>query len=186
MRIFGRLAMAAALLVPVGIVAAGSAGASGGGFACSGGGGTVTASPGFLLTTSKPQTVAVSQSALACTGGFVTSGNLSASGQTPTVRCSGMVGASAKGAGTLTWTAPANMGKSTAKLNFTVTGTAGHTTSGTISGKVTTSGSNLASGKTITGAFVLNKGLRSTASGGDCSVTSSLTSFGITSISLHT
>lgn len=186
MRILGRLAMAAALLVPVGIVAAGQAGAAGGGFNCHGAAGTVSASPGLLLSSSRPQTLGVSSTGLSCSGGFVTGGNLSASLQTPNVRCSGMVGKSGNGSGTLTWTAPANMGKSTAKLNFKVTGTVAHTTTGTITGTVTTSGSNLGSGKAISGSFTLNKGLKPTAQGGDCSVTSPITSFGITAIALKT
>jgi hypothetical protein len=185
MRILGRLAMAAALLVPVGIVAAGSASASGGGFNCSGTSGTATATPGLLLSTGKPQQTAISSSGLTCTGGFVTGGRLKASIQTTTTNCAGLVGKTSNGAGTLTWT-DAGMGKSTAKLNFKVTSSVGHVTSGTITGVITTSGSNLAAGKAVSGAFTLNKGLRSTASGGDCTVTIPLTSFGITAISLHT
>ena len=186
MRILGRLAMAAALLVPVGMVAAGSASASGGGFSCSGTTGSATATPGLLLSTGKPQQWAISANGLACTGGFVTSGRLKASLQTTTTNCAGLVGKTSNGAGTLTWTAPAGMGSSTAKLNFKVTGSTGQETHGTITGVVTTSGSNLAAGKPIAGAFSLNKGLKSVASGGNCTVTIPLTSFGINSISLHT
>ncbi len=186
MRILGRLAMAAALLIPAGVVVAQTtAHAAGGGFNCTGGGGTATFSPGLLLSTGRPQTVSVHQSGLTCTGGFVTGGSLSASMQTPSVRCSGMVGSTASGSGTATWT-DAGMGKSTMKFNMKVTGSTGHTTTGTISGLVTTSGSNLASGKTISGTFTLGKGLKSTNSGGDCTVTIPLSNFGLTAIAFHT
>ena len=186
MRILGRLAMAAALLVPGSMALASHAGASGGGFSCSGTTGSLTATPGFLLSNSGPQTLKVVSNGLTCTGGFVTGGNLVGSLQTADYRCGSIIGHNGNGTGTLTWTSPANMGKTTAKLNFKFTGTSGHTTTGTISGVVTTNGSNLAAGKAITGAFTLNKGLRSTASGGDCTVTKRLKNFGVTAISLHT
>jgi hypothetical protein len=187
MRVFGRLALAAALLVPVGVVTASSAGASGGGFACTGAGGTTTATPGLVLFTGHPQTLASTQHALNCTGGFVTHGNLTASVQTPqSVRCSGIVGLVDRGTAKITWTSPAGFGRSTLKLNMTITGSTGHTTSGTLSGAVTTTGSNFAAGKTVSGTFVLGKGLKSTNSGGDCTVNIPLTTFPITSISLHT
>jgi hypothetical protein len=78
------------------------------------------------------------------------------------------------------------MGKTTLKLNMTITGTTGHTTTGTLSGLVTTTGSNFAAGKSVSGAFTLGKGLKSTGSGGDCTTNIPLTTFPITSISLHT
>jgi len=187
MRILGRLALAAALLVPVGVVTASTAGASGGGFHCSGGGGTTTMSPGLLLFTGHPQTITSTQNGLVCTGGFVDHGNLTASEQTPqSVRCSGIVGLVDRGTAKIVWTSPAGFGKTTLKLNMTITGTSGHTTSGTLSGVVTTTGSNFAAGKAVSGAFVLGKGLKSTNSGGDCTVNIPLTTFPITSISLHT
>ena len=185
-RVMGPLLLAAAMLVSVGGLAQ-TAGAAGGGFNCSGSGGTMTATPGLLLFTGAPQTLSWAQNGLTCTGGFVSHGNLTASMQTPkSVRCSGLVGIVDRGTARITWTAPAGMGKTTLKLNMTVTGSVGHSTTGTLSGLVTTTGSNFASGKTVSGAFTLGKGLRSTQSGGDCSTNIKLTTFPITSISLHT
>jgi hypothetical protein len=185
-RVMGPLLLAAAMLVSIGGFAS-SAGASGGGFNCSGSGGTMTASPGLELFSGKPQGLAWTQSGLSCTGGFVSAGNLKAGMQTPkAVRCSGIVGIVDRGTSTITWTAPAGMGKTTLKLNMTITSSVGHVTSGTLSGIVTTAGSNFASGKSVSGAFTLGKGLRSTQGGGDCTVNIPLTTFPITSFSLHT
>lgn len=184
-RVTGPL-LAAAMLVSIGGLAQ-SAGAAGGGFNCTGGGGTMVATPGVVLSTGQPQTLDWTQNGMTCTGGFVSAGNLKASMRTPKeVRCSGLVGIVDKGTARITWTAPAGMGKTTMKLNMTITGTVGHTTSGTLSGLVTTEGSNFASGKSVAGSFTLGKGLRSTQSGGDCSVNNRLKTFPITSISLHT
>ena len=98
-------------------------------------------------------------------------GNLTAKMQTPkAVHCSGIVGIVDAGTATIVWTNPANFGKTTMKLNMKITSTSGHVTSGTLSGVVTTAGSNFASGKAVTGAFTLGKGLHSTQSGGDCTV----------------
>jgi hypothetical protein len=185
-RVMGPLVLAAAMLVSVGGLAQ-SAGAAGGGFNCNGAGGTMTASPGLLLFTGHPQTLSWTQNGLNCTGGFVSHGNMTATMQTPkSVRCSGIVGIVDRGTAKITWTAPAGMGKTTLKLNMTITGTTGHTTTGTLSGLVTTTGSNFAAGKSVSGAFTLGKGLRSTGSGGDCSTNIPLITFPITSISLHT
>ena len=185
-RVMGPLLLAATMLVSVGGFAQ-SAGAAGGGFNCSGSGGTMTASPGLKLFSGAPQGLAWTQGGLSCTGGFVSAGNLKAAMQTPkAVRCSGIVGIVDRGTSTITWTAPAGMGKTTMKLNMTITSSVGHVTSGTLSGLVTTTGSNFASGKTVSGAFTLGKGLRSTQGGGDCTVNIPLTTFPITSMSLHT
>jgi hypothetical protein len=182
----GPLLMAAAMLVSVGGFAQ-SAGAAGGGFNCTGGGGTMTASPGLLLFSGKPQTLTWAQNGLSCTGGFVSNGNLKATMTTPKeVRCSGIIGIVDHGSSTITWTAPAGMGKTTLKLNMTITSTSNHSTQGTLSGLVTTTGSNFASGKTVSGSFTLGKGLHSTNGGGDCTVNIPLTTFPITSMNLHT
>lgn len=185
-RVMGPLVLAAAMLVSVGGLAQ-SAGAAGGGFSCSGAGGTMTANPGLLLFAGAPQQLSWAQNGLTCTGGFVSGGNLTATMATPkSVRCSGIVGIVDNGSGQIVWTSPANFGRTTMKLNMKITSTTGHSTVGTLSGIVTTTGSNFASGRTVTGAFALGKGLHSTQSGGDCSVTSKLITFPITSISLHT
>jgi hypothetical protein len=182
----GPLLLAAAMLVSV-VGLAAPAGAGGGSFNCSGAGGQVTASPGLKLFDGQSNTLSWAQSGLSCTGGFTSAGNLTAKMQTPkAVRCSGIVGIVDAGTATIVWTNPANFGKTTMKLNMKITSTSGHVTSGTLSGVVTTAGSNFASGKAVTGAFTLGKGLHSTQSGGDCTVTTQLTTFPITAMSLHT
>ena len=185
-RVMGPLLLSAALLVSV-VGLAAPAGAGGGSFNCSGSGGTMTASPGLKLFDGQSNTLSWTQSGLACTGGFTAAGNLTAKMQTPkAVQCSGIVGIVDAGTATIVWTNPANFGKTTMKLNMKITSTSGHVTSGTLSGVVTTAGSNFASGKAVTGAFTLGKGLHSTQSGGDCTVTTQLKNFPITAISLHT
>lgn len=188
-RVLGRLMLATAVLVSVGGMAQ-SAGASGGGFKCTGtgGGAGVKASPGLLLSTGKPQTITWGTH-MGCTGGFVTGGSLTGSMQTPqAVRCSGIIGLTDRGTAKLVWDAADQNGKTTLKLNMKITSSSGQTTTGTLSGVVTTSGSNFASGKAVAGTFTLHKGLSSinAANPGNCSGTVPLTDFPIDAISLHT
>lgn len=191
MRVFKALGLAIAMIAAICVVSAAPATAAGGGFSCSGSGGTLTATPGLLLRNSAPQSIKGGQGGLACTGGYVTAGKLKIAVTTPNVRCSGLIynlttKAQAKGTAYTTWSAPLNMGGSTFKFNMKFVSTVGHTTTGTISGVVTTTGSSLAAGKPIVGTFVLNKGLKSTGLGGDCSITSPLTTFNFTSLAFHT
>ena len=191
MRVLKALGLAIALVAAMCVVSSAPAGAAGGGFSCSGSGGTITSTPGLLLRSSAPQQIKGGQGGLTCSGGYVTAGKLKLAVSTPDVRCSGLIYNNttkviAKGTASTTWSAPVNMGGSTMKFNMKVTSSTGHTTTGTISGVVTTTGSALASGKPIVGNFVLNKGLSSTGNGGDCSVTSPLTTFNFTSLSFHT
>ena len=186
MRILKALGLVIALVAAMFAVSTTSVSAAGGGFSCSGSGGTATFTPGLLLKTSLPQQAKASQGGLACTGGYVTAGKVVIKVATPDVRCSGLVNAIDKGTATATWSAPLNMGTSTLKMNLKVTSSTGHSTTGTLTGLVTTTGSNLASGKAVAGTFTLNKGLLSTGQGGDCSINSPLTSFGITALAFHT
>jgi len=186
MRVFKALGLAIALVAAMFAVSSTTAGAAGGGFSCSGAGGQVTSTPGLLLKVSLPQHIHASQGNLACTGGAVTGGRVSVDVSSPDVRCAGMIGTTSRGTAKATWSTPSHMGISTFKLNLKVTATTGHTTTGTISGSVTQTGSALASGKAVVGSFTLNKGLNSTANGGDCSINSPLTTFGITALAFHT
>lgn len=186
MRILKALGLVTALIATMFAVSSTTASAGGGGFSCSGSGGQATFTPGLLLKSSLPQQVRASQGGLVCTGGYVTGGKVVIKVATPDVRCSGLVNAIDKGTATATWSTPLNMGTSTMKMNLKVTSSVGHTTTGTLTGIVTTTGSNLAAGKAITGTFTLNKGLLSTGQGGDCSINSPLTSFGITALAFRT
>lgn len=186
MRILGRLALATALLAPAGLITIQSASAVGGGFNCTGSSGTVALDNGLSLRTARVSTVTVTAPGLTCTGGQVTAGGLTARlRMDKAVECSGWVGLKNAGTGTATWTLPVQMGTTTMNLGFKVTATAGHVTSGTISGRVT-GNQQVGSGKGISGTFSLNKGLKSTASGGDCTVTGKLKNFGITAINIKT
>ncbi|MCU1351553.1 MAG: hypothetical protein JWM05_762 [Acidimicrobiales bacterium] len=176
--------MAAALVAAMCAVSSTTAGAAGGGFNCTSSSGSVSFNPGLLLKTAKPQKIGAA-STVACTGGFVDGGSVTASVSSPNVRCAGLVGKSSAGTGKAVWSTP-GMGKSTMKLVLKITSTGTHTASGVITGRVTTTGSNLGSGKAISGTFTIDKGLSSTLNGGDCTVTIPLTSAGITALAFHT
>lgn len=186
MRILGRFALAAALLAPAGLITVQSASAAGGGFNCTGSSGSVVLDRGLSLQTDRSSVMTVTAPGLTCTGGQVTAGALSATLKTPAVSCAKWVGAKNVGTGTATWSAPVQMGKTTMALQFKVTATAGHVTSGTILGKVIGAQDQVGTGKGIAGTFSLNKGLKSTASGGDCTLLGRLKTFGITAINIKT
>lgn len=188
MRVLGRLAMATALLIPIGVLSATAASAGPGAFDCTGTTGTVTASPGLLLASSAPQKMATSSAAVTCTGGFVTGGTLSGTAQTPTVRCTNLVGQKAAGTAKIVWNTSDHAGTTTLKLNLKFTASAGHSTDGKFVGLVTTSGGNLFAGRSITGTFTLGKGLSSINADdpGDCSATQRLKSFPITALEIKT
>ena len=76
MKSFGRLLMAAALIVPLGVATAQSAGATQGGqgkFSCSSSDGSFAVRPGLLLGQKKDQRI-TQDTAVTCTGGYVTGG----------------------------------------------------------------------------------------------------------------
>ena len=84
----------------------------------------MTASPGLKLFAGQSNALSWTQNGLSCTGGFVSAGNLTAHNQTPkAVRCSGIIGIVDAGTATIVWTSPANMGKTTMKLNMKITST---------------------------------------------------------------
>jgi hypothetical protein len=181
MRVLGRLAFAAALLVPVGVAVSAPAGASVGTASCSGNAGTAVASPGLLLTTYNPQSIALTATLSTCTGGFVTGGTLTAKFATPNVRCGTLIGKSDPGTAKFTWNAGDHAGTTSAKFNLKVATSGNHQTHGTFNGVVTTTGSNLFAGKAISGTIDLTKALTSVNAGGDCSVTHRLRTFPINS-----
>jgi len=110
--------MAAALLVPVGVLTAGPAGAAGG-TSCKTVTGTATITPG-LGTTPKNQTIASTSAISGCTGGGVTKGTGKAKNLTPNGTCSGLAKTGTKSAitETITW----NTGKTSTLTGSTLTG----------------------------------------------------------------
>jgi hypothetical protein len=75
------------------------------------------------------------------------------------------------------------MGKSAATLRFVITSSSGHVTKVHFYGDVT-SNANVFTSDHVSGNITMNRGLQSVADGGDCSATSPLTSFGVTSITM--
>ena len=203
MRTLGRLAMAAALIVPVGAVTATSAGAASTNpnqATCSGTGGAINSQTvnngvgdhgGLLLARKGAQkfqlksTVGTNTNpSTNCSGGVVNGGNIVATFTTATaVNCQTAPGVSMGGVGTITWTSPAGMGKTSANVQFTWrTNTSLH-----YSGSVTANNSttNVFKGDHVSGNVFTQQSLAATASGGNCSATIPLTHFDITSIVLR-
>lgn len=187
MRYLGRLAIAAALIVPVGIAAAPSAQAiSGthGQFNCSGTSGTENYRPGLLLNTKLNERFTTS-SAVTCTGGSVTGGNLSIDANESKVTCPKLArGLLVAGHARATWNKVDKAGFSNLVVLLTVKSTSGHVTSGTITGTVTSGA--IAVTKQVKGTWAIDKGISSIPNGGNCSVKKLLTSANITQISLAT
>ena len=177
MRIIGRLALAAALLVPVGVATANSAGASSGTVKCTIGATKVGISPGLLLSTNASQTLKVPSPNLpsspgpldACHGFGI---NGSASGTTMTfsvttpksVTCQSIIGVQINGTAKITWAASTHNGTTTAKfgVNFTSATTA-H-----LRGTITTTSGNYLAGEHIS-ADVSFPSIAPADQGGNCS-----------------
>jgi hypothetical protein len=189
MKSFGRLLMAAALIVPVGVVTAQSAGAVQGGqgkFTCTASTGTFAARPGLLLGQKKDQRI-TEDATETCTGGFVTGGAAHLNVNEERQNCASLSRGPAQGAnGTIRviWNKGDKAGQSVITINLKVTATSGHTTSGTLTGKVRMGA--LAVGKNVTGTFAINKGLMSRANGGDCAALKRLTDGSLTDFSFAT
>jgi hypothetical protein len=151
---------------------------------CSGSTGTVTASPGFLYTGANPQTIALNTTLGFCSGPYVSSAHVVMSFHSQTaISCQSAFNVNNGGFGTITWTSPGGMGKSSASMVFVITSTSGHTTKVHYSGTVT-SLANVFTGNHLSGNLTLNRGLHTVAGGGDCSATQPLTSFSVSAASL--
>jgi hypothetical protein len=152
--------------------------------ACTGSAGSVGASPGLLYSTSKPQTITLASTMSSCTGPYVTAARISFSFRSSTaINCQNAINVTSGGSGTLFWPAPGGMGKSAATLRFVITSSSGHVTKVHFYGDVT-SKANVFTSAHVSGNITLNRGLQSVADGGDCSTTSPLASFGVTSITM--
>jgi hypothetical protein len=152
--------------------------------ACHGTTGTLTATPGLQLTAAQRQSFAFTATLSGCTGPYVQKATLSASFRTPTMSCSNAIGRAGDGSGTLRWTAPGGLGTSSISIHFTISSTAGHVTLAKFHGAVT-SRSNLFSDAHVGGTVILNRGLASSGSGGNCPASGRLETFAVTTILLN-
>ena len=169
MKSFGRLLMAAALIVPLGVgIAAQSAQATqgnGGKFNCSGTAGTVAIRPGLLLNKTLNQRITGASTGVTCTGGSVTGGNLTFNLQKVNLRCPKLAGGpngtpgGVNGTLRVIWNKADKAGQTLLTVNYKVTATSGHTTDLAITGSVRMGA--IAVGKAIAGTLSLDKGLKS-------------------------
>ena len=132
MKTLVRFTMAIALLVPLGVMTAGPAGAAGG-TTCKPASGTVKLSPG-LTTTAKVQTITINLPVSGCVGGGVTSGVFKGSLKTTAISIKTFAagGPPLKLAATITWNT-----KATSTLAATSTTKIGKTITSTVNGKIT-------------------------------------------------
>jgi hypothetical protein len=191
MKAIARLAMAVALMAPVGVLAATSAGSADYTADCSATSGNldlthnagVGDNGGLVQVAKGPQQYGISVSGLTCTGNAVAAGDLAATVTTSTeVNCDNLVENSVPlgGSGTLTWTSPAGMGESNISLQLRWTSDTG----GTINGVVSNQGSaqNIFGGDTVAGTFTTNEDLDAIGNGGDCSATNPIDGFALATI----
>jgi hypothetical protein len=152
--------------------------------ACTGSAGSVGANPGLLYSTAKPQTFTLASTMSSCTGPYVSSARISFSFRSSTaINCKNAINVTSGGSGTLFWPSPGGMGKSAATLRFVITSSSGHVTKVHFYGDVQ-SKANVFTSSHVSGNITLNRGLQTVANGGDCSTSSPLKTFGITSISM--
>jgi len=191
MKAIARLAVAVALMAPVGVLAATSAGTADYTASCSGTSGNldlthnagVGDNGGLVQIAKGPQQYTLTSSGLTCTGDAVAQGDISATVTTATeVNCDNLVEQSVPlgGSGTLTWTDPAGMGESNISLQLRWTSDTG----GTINGVVSNQGSaqNIFGGDHVHGTFTTNEDLNAIGDGGDCSATNPIDGFSLATI----
>jgi hypothetical protein len=186
MRTLGRLAMAAALIVPVGAVAAtSSAGAATNNHASCSGTGAINSQTtnngvgdnGGLLYSRKGSQQFKGTGSGTCTGGVVTSNRVKMTVTTKTaVNCQTIGATTLGGSGTFTW----NAGMGTSNFNVQWRWTSDKTIH--ISGSVSAGGSqdNTFGGNHISGNITTAQSLKTVASGGNCSAVNPLKHFDIT------
>ena len=193
MRVLGRLAMAAALMVPIGVLAATSSGAVNTNTAtCTGATGTIANvlinngvgdNGGLLLAKKGPQQYKLSAGGQACTGGVVSAARVKAVVTTATaVNCQTLLANAVQlgGSGTFTWTAPAGMGTSNFNVRFQWRSNTKIKFWGSVSS--TASSNNVFRGNHISGFIGTSTSLASAASLGNCSAVNPLSAFSINAI----
>jgi hypothetical protein len=147
----------------------------------------MTVTPGLKYLVRRAQAYVLTANGLVCGGKFVRGVNISLHTPQPVaISCTNAVGTAAKSgssSGLLTWTKPANSGKSKFHGSITITATSGHTTTAKLKGVINTSPANtLLGGHKVTGTIHYSKGLALTTNGGDCSPNASLKNFPVSSI----
>lgn len=199
MKVLGRLAMATALLVPVGIATIGNAGAAVSTASCTGAAGSATYTPGLLLTTRAGQAVKVTETGGTCGGGTVTSvaittvqasRNAKAALVSVPVSCNTLLANLTTGDlpfnGTIRAQWNAGMGYNTAKISAVIVHSTGATTVFQFRGTTTDShNSPFGAGRPVHGRFVVGTGLHTVASGGNCTSKIPLTGGAITGGTLN-
>jgi hypothetical protein len=151
---------------------------------CTGSDGTVAVKPGLATSPAKPQTFTLATTFSKCTGPYVRAASLSISFRSSTaVSCHNVVGVNSTGSGTIRWTAPRGMGKTALTLRFVITSTSGHTSNAHLYGDVTST-LNVFKGSHVSGDLTLDRGMKATSDGGNCSSTP-LTRLGVTAVKLR-
>jgi hypothetical protein len=192
MRTLGRLAMAAALIVPVGAVVATSAGAANTNTAACTATGNMNSvltnngvgdHGGLLLARKGSQQFKVTAATNSDCGTVVDSGTLSAVMTTATaINCQTASTTTLGGSGTFTWTAPPGMGKSVANIQWRWTGPQTMHYSGSVS--ATGSSNNVFGGQHVSGNLHTVQSLLAVAAGGNCTATIPLTHFTIDAMNI--
>jgi hypothetical protein len=151
---------------------------------CSGQTGSVGVRPGLATSPARSQTFSLSSTLSQCGGPYVRAASLSISVRSSTaLMCRNAINVNSTGSGTIRWTTPGGMGKSSLTLRFVITSTSGHETKAHVYGQVTTT-VNMFTGSHVSGDLTLDRGLAASSAGGDCSA-SPLTHFGVTAIKLR-
>ena len=151
---------------------------------CSASSGSLTATPGLVLATAKPQTLTLNVPLGSCSGTWVAAGRIQTSVRSSTpINCRTSLNVTNGGPVNFTWTVPGGMGKSAGSIRLVITSTTGHQTHVHFYGEVN-SKANIFTGRHITGNMTLDHGLAPVAGGGDCTVTNPITAFGVTAFSL--
>jgi hypothetical protein len=151
---------------------------------CTGNAGTVNVTPGLTPSSPKPQTFELSSTLGKCRGPYVRAASISISFRSASpISCRSALDVNNSGSGTIRWTAPRGMGKSSLTLRMVLTSTSGHTTKAHVHGDVT-SNVNVFKGSHVSGDLTLTRGLKASSGGGDCGAPG-LTRFGVSAIKLR-
>jgi hypothetical protein len=193
MRTLGRLAMAAALIVPAGAVAtASSAGAVNTNTAACTAVGQINGqhtnngvgdNGGLLLAKKGSQQFKLTAKTNSDCGDVVDAGRMKATFTTATaINCQTATTTTMGGSGTFTWTAPDGMGTSVANIRFRWTSPTTLRYAGSVSS--TGSSNNIFGGQHVNGLVTTVQSLKAKAAGGNCTATIPLTKFIISGMNI--
>jgi Fibronectin type III domain len=151
---------------------------------CSGNAGSMRVTPGLATSAAKPQTFKLASKLGRCRGPYVRAASIAISFRSSTaISCRSALNVNSTGSGTIRWTAPRGMGKTSLTLRLVLTSTSGHTTKAHVYG-VVTSNVNVFKGSHVSGDLTLDRGLKATSDGGDCS-TAALTDLRVSKVKLR-